>query len=48
MANETKIYQFEDNEGNKVAPKVPERAVVDSKGVTLDSKLKGLGLDTSG
>lgn len=45
MANEIKIYQFEDNKGNKVAPKVPERAVVDEKGITLDNKLKGLGLD---
>ena len=42
---QVKIYQFEDNKGNKVAPKVPERAVVDSKGITLDNKLKGLGLD---
>lgn len=46
MNEETKIYQFEDSEGNKVAPLVPEKAVVDKDGVRLDQKLEALNVNT--
>lgn len=46
MNEETKIYQFEDNEGNKVAPLVPEKAVVDKDGVRLSDKLEALNVNT--
>lgn len=46
MNEETKIYQFEDSEGNKVAPLVPEKAVVDKDGVRLSEKLEALNVNT--
>lgn len=46
MNEEIKIYQFEDSEGNKVAPLVPEKAVVDKDGVRLDQKLEALNVNT--
>ena len=46
MNEETKIYQFEDSDGNKVAPLVPEKAVVDKDGVRLDQKLEALNVNT--
>lgn len=42
LKKETKIYQFEDSDGNKVAPLVPEKAVVDKDGVRLSEKLEVL------
>lgn len=46
MNEETKIYQFMDSEGNKVAPLVPEKAVVDKDGVRLSEKLEALNVET--
>lgn len=46
MNEEIKIYQFEDSYGNKVAPLVPEKAVVDKDGVRLSEKLEALNVNT--
>lgn len=46
MNEEIKIFQFEDSDGNKVAPLVPEKAVVDKDGVRLSEKLEALNVNT--
>lgn len=46
IRKEVKIYQFKDSEGNKVAPLVPEKAVVDKDGVRLEQKLEALNVET--
>lgn len=47
MSEETKkvtLYQQKDQEGNPVAPLVPERGIYDEEGVRLDDKLKIVNL----
>lgn len=47
MSEETKkvtLYQQKDQEGNPVAPLVPERGIYDENGVRLDDKLKIVNL----
>lgn len=51
MSEETKnvtLYQQKDQEGNPVAPMVPERGIYDENGMRLDDKLKSVNLKSVG
>lgn len=51
MSEETKnvtLYQQKDQEGNPVAPLVPERGIYDENGERLDDKLKSVNLKSVG